>query len=50
MGLDYTVHAPGLMALDQKQPDFLALNPNGRIPAIFDRTMMILSFLKQVQP
>lgn len=37
MGLEYTVHHLDLMALDQKKPDFLALNPNGRIPAIVDR-------------
>lgn len=37
MGLDYTVHQLDLAALDQKQPEFLALNPNGRIPAIIDR-------------
>lgn len=37
MGLDYTVHHLDLSALDQKKPEFLALNPNGRIPAIVDR-------------
>jgi GST-like protein len=37
MGLDYTVHHLDLMALDQKKPEFLAINPNGRIPAIVDR-------------
>ena len=37
LGLDYSVHAFDLGALDQKQPDFLKINPNGRIPAIVDR-------------
>jgi glutathione S-transferase len=37
MALPYTVHALNLRALDQKQPSFLAINPNGRIPAIVDR-------------
>lgn len=37
MGLDYRVHALDLGAGDQKKADFLALNPNGRIPAIVDR-------------
>src|ERR1700750_602962 len=34
--LPYTVHALDLGAVDQKKPEFLALNPNGRIPAIVD--------------
>ena len=37
MGLDYTLHALDLGSGEQKQPDFLTLNPNGRIPAIVDR-------------
>lgn len=37
LGLPYTVHPIDLTAGDQKQPQFLALNPNGRIPAIVDR-------------
>ena len=35
-GLPYTVHAIDLSRLEQKTPDFLALNPNGRIPVIVD--------------
>ena len=35
--LPYTVHALNLSAGEQKQPEFLKLNPNGRIPAIVDR-------------
>lgn len=37
MGFDYRVHALDLGAGEQKQPAFLAINPNGRIPAIIDR-------------
>jgi len=37
MGLEYRVHHLDLMAADQKKPEFLAINPNGRIPAIIDR-------------
>ncbi|MCW8329947.1 glutathione S-transferase N-terminal domain-containing protein [Photobacterium sp. SDRW27] len=36
MGLEYQVHELDLMAADQKQPEFIAINPNGRIPAIID--------------
>ncbi|MEL6341192.1 MAG: glutathione S-transferase N-terminal domain-containing protein [Myxococcota bacterium] len=36
MGLDYTVHALDLSAQQQKQDWYLAINPNGRIPAIVD--------------
>jgi len=35
--LPYEVHAIDLGAGDQRKPDFLKLNPNGRIPAIVDR-------------
>ena len=37
MGLPYTVHKVDLGKLEQKQPDFLRISPNGRIPAIVDR-------------
>lgn len=37
MGLPYEVKAIDLASGDQKKPDFLALNPNGKIPAIIDR-------------
>lgn len=37
MGLAYNVHALNLKAMDQKSPGFLAINPNGRIPAVVDR-------------
>ncbi len=35
--LPYEVHPVNLMAGEQKQPEFLRLNPNGRIPVIVDR-------------
>lgn len=37
LGLPYKVHAIDLGAKDQKKPEFLARNPNGRIPVIVDR-------------
>jgi glutathione S-transferase len=36
--LPYEVHVVNLLAGDQKKPDYLKLNPNGRIPTIVDRT------------
>jgi len=35
-GLPYRVHVLDLARGDQKQPDYLAINPNGRVPAIVD--------------
>jgi len=35
-GLDYTVHPIDLSKEEQKAPEFLAMNPNGRIPVIVD--------------
>jgi len=37
LALPYAVHRIDLEANEQKQPAFLAINPNGRIPAIIDR-------------
>jgi GST-like protein len=38
MVLQYAVHALELSADEQKTPDYLAINPNGRIPAIVDKS------------
>jgi GST-like protein len=35
-GLDYEVHQINLGKQEQKSPEFLAMNPNGRIPVIVD--------------
>lgn len=37
IGMPYTVHPISLSKGDQKTPEFLRVNPNGRIPAIVDR-------------
>jgi GST-like protein len=37
IGLPYTVHSINLLEEQQKEPWFLKINPNGRIPAIIDR-------------
>jgi GST-like protein len=36
IALDYTVHPIELAKQEQKTPEFLAMNPNGRIPVIVD--------------
>ena len=36
MGLEYAVMPVNLMQGEQKTPEFLAMNPNGRIPVIVD--------------
>ena len=36
LGLPYEVHAIDLLSGAQRAPDYLAINPNGRIPAIVD--------------
>jgi len=36
IGLDYVVHPIDLGKQEQKDPEFLAMNPNGRIPVIVD--------------
>ncbi|HVG58021.1 MAG TPA: glutathione S-transferase N-terminal domain-containing protein [Hyalangium sp.] len=37
LGLPYTVHPINLGKREQKRPEYLKINPNGRIPAIVDR-------------
>lgn len=36
LGLDYHTHKIDLAALEQKAPEYLKINPNGRIPALVD--------------
>ncbi len=38
LGLPYTAHALSFDRQEQKSPEFLQINPNGRIPAIVDRS------------
>jgi GST-like protein len=37
VGLEYHLHAIDIGKQEQKTPEFLAMNPNGRIPVIVDR-------------
>ncbi len=37
LGLPYTLKLLDLTQAEQKRPEFLAINPNGRIPALVDR-------------
>ena len=37
MGLAYELHRIDISSGEQKSPEFLKINPNGRIPAIIDR-------------
>ncbi len=37
MGLPYKVKVVNIMSGDQKKPDYLKINPNGRIPTIVDK-------------
>ncbi len=39
LGMTYNVHPIRLQEGDQKTAEFLALNPNGRIPVIVDREL-----------
>jgi GST-like protein len=39
LGLPYTAHLVNILEGEQKQSWFIAINPNGRIPAIVDRAV-----------
>ena len=39
LALPYEVHPINLAKLEQKEPAFLRINPNGRIPAIVESAM-----------
>ncbi len=43
-GLPYKVHALKLHENEQKTPEFIAINPNGRIPAIVDDGFAVFEF------
>jgi len=42
LGLDYRVHAVDIGAGDQFKPEFLAVSPNNRIPAIADEDITLM--------
>lgn len=44
LGLDYTLTHVDLNKGEQKAPDFLALNPNGKIPVLIDRANGVTLF------
>ena len=46
--IPYNVHVVNLMSGDQKKPEFLKLNPNGRIPVIVDTDNDNLAIMESV--
>jgi glutathione S-transferase len=48
LNLTYTVHTIDLSKNEQKSPDYLEINPNGRIPAMVDRTSSIPNTPKRI--
>jgi GSH-dependent disulfide-bond oxidoreductase len=43
-GLPYTVHPVNLLEQEQKRPEYLSINPNGKIPAIRDNDSGVVMF------
>ena len=41
LGLDYTLHSVNVRKGEQKVPDFLALNPNGKLPVLVDGDLVL---------
>ena len=46
LDIPYNVHVVNLQSGDQKKPEFLELNPNGRIPVIVDTDNDNLSIME----
>ena len=41
LGLDYTLHGINVRKGEQKAPDFIALNPNAKVPVLIDGPMVL---------
>jgi len=41
LGLDYRAHQINIMKGEQKEPAFLEINPNGRVPALQDGNLRV---------
>jgi GSH-dependent disulfide-bond oxidoreductase len=41
LGLDYTLHSVNVRKGEQKLPEFLALNPNGKVPVLVDGDLVL---------
>jgi len=41
LGLDYALHAVNIRKGEQKLPDFLALNPNAKVPVLVDNDLVL---------
>ena len=41
LGLDYALHGINVRKGEQKAPDFLALNPNGKVPVLVDGPLVL---------
>jgi glutathione S-transferase len=48
LNLTYKVHAIDLSKNEQKSPEFLKINPNGRIPAMVDNTSSMANTPKRI--